>query len=237
MVPRPEPREAGARAVVGLDSLGLELLLRICSFLAPADLGALASVSRQFGSASTTDDPDRQSLVMEVARRWLQARPAYQLGWIAHLSRASWLQQMQQVWALQAPLIFSRAGEGIELSNDGLEATQTANNYNRAAASEVVMSCGVHHAWFTVQQNYEMWFGVVRPTFDVENDVAPQFVTGHSFYYTETGRRFPDGERWDGQSPAREGDTITMELDLDAGTLSMPKPGEKLRVMADGRHG
>ena len=56
-------------------------------------------------------------------------------------------------------------------------------------------------------------------------------VDGHCFYSTWSGYRMP-GYRWEGMQGARQpGDHIGMLLDLDQGSMSVWKNGERLGVM------
>jgi hypothetical protein len=154
-------------------------------------------------------------------------------------------------------------GEGfhpIELSHGGHVASNRSdygggNSTAQVAASEVVMRSGLHRAGFTVEKStgmyQEMLFGVVRPDYDVEasitdavghiNDrLSPHDVVGHCFYEAILrGDRYPHTHRspggWQGMQPAREGDTVTMELDLDAGTMTMWKQTTEWNI-AEQRH-
>ena len=101
------------------------------------------------------------------------------------------------------------------------------------------MRSGRHFAQFTVLQGARMFFGVIRPGYDVEGGLAAQIVDGHCFYYTYFGRRFPGHIDWEGKQTAREqGDRIGMLLDLDQGSMTLWKGDEKLGVMvAEGLSG
>ncbi len=60
-------------------------------------------------------------------------------------------------------------------------------------------------------------------------------MDGHCFYNTNGGRRYPycmpGGRDWEGMQGAQEGDRIGMLLDLDQGSMSIWKNGERLGVM------
>ena len=138
------------------------------------------------------------------------------------------------------PTVLTRKGEGIKLSDDGREATKTEDTRSyTAAASKAVMRSGRHRARFTVaKMRGNQLYGVIRATWNVEAKRAPETVAGHSLYRTNSGRRMPGDEEWKGrQSANTEGDTITMELDLDAGTMTVWKNDERLDVMATGLSG
>ena len=111
---------------------------------------------------------------------------------------------------------------------------------DRVAASTAVMRSGRHFAQLTaVVSGDMMMFGVIRPGFDVEGGASADDVDGHCFYFTGGGERCPGGHGWEGMQAAREqGDRIGMLLDLDQGSMSIWKNGERLRVMqAEGLRG
>ena len=61
-----------------------------------------------------------------------------------------------------------------------------------------------------------MTFGVIRPGWDVEGTVGAYGEDNHCFYSTYFGRRYPDGQDWEGMQRTREqGDRIGMLLDLE----------------------
>eukprot|EP01046_Picozoa_sp_COSAG06_P033169 COSAG06_NODE_3367_length_5442_cov_3.104810_1_plen_93_part_10 len=93
------------------------------------------------------------------------------------------------------------------------------------------MRAGRHYAQFTVVRGMYMFFGVIRPSWDVEGGPDAQRVDGHCFYFTHTGRRFPGDHGWEGTQDAEEGDRIGLLLDLDQGTMTVYKNDERLGVM------
>ena len=57
-------------------------------------------------------------------------------------------------------------------------------------------------------------------------------MDGHCFYETYSGCRWPGEHDWEGMQTARvQGDRIGMLLDLDQGSMSVWKNGERLGVM------
>ena len=62
----------------------------------------------------------------ESARRWMDALPAEQQGWVAHMRHEGPKSCMEEVLALRTPR-FSRSGQGIKLNQKRPEATQTAD--------------------------------------------------------------------------------------------------------------
>ena len=76
-----------------------------------------------------------------------------------------------------------------------------------------------------------MFFGVIRSGFDVDiGDQAPR-MSGHCFFNTGGGRRFPALSDWEGMQSSKQGDRIVMLLDLDQGSMTVWKNDEKLGVM------
>ena len=95
------------------------------------------------------------------------------------------------------------------------------------------MRAGRHYAQFTVVSRDRMFFGVIRPEWDVERAWGAQGVDSHCFYYTVDGYRCPSFRDWEGIQDAREeGDRIGMLLDLDQGSMTVYKNDERLGVMA-----
>ena len=82
-----------------------------------------------------------------------------------------------------------------------------------------------------------MFFGVVRPGWNVEGGHDAYDIEGHCFYFSQCGQRCPGVHSWVGMQPAREGDTIGLTLDLERGTMMAFKNDEPLGVMATGLHG
>jgi len=79
-----------------------------------------------------------------------------------------------------------------------------------------------------------MIFGAIRPGWDVEGGAEAYSVDGHCFYETWSGQRWPGYNDWEGMQTAREqGDCIGMLLDLDQGSISVWKNGERLGVMRE----
>ena len=115
----------------------------------------------------------------------------------------------------------------------------TASGSWRAAASKVMMRSGRHFAQFTVVEGYRMFFGVIRPGWDVEGGENAPWEDGHCFYATYNGVSYPSGMRWGGEQDARErADRIGMLLDLDQGSMTVWKNDVKLGVMvAEGLSG
>ena len=107
------------------------------------------------------------------------------------------------------------------------------------------MRGGLHRARFAAEKGgmgMVLLYGVVRPTWDVEHERNPHNVADHHFYDSFYGRRYPEYEAWgaqpaDGPLDQPERDTVTLELDLDAGTLCVWKNAERLGVMATGLSG
>ena len=139
---------------------------------------------------------------------------------------------MHEVEVLRLPLAFGRSHGNITLSENGAVATKSVDDGEgyRTAASKVRM-WSRHFAQFTVVSGDDMMFGVVRPGWDVEGGVNALDVDGHCFYGTHNGRRDPGYTDWEGMQGAEQGDRIGMLLDLDQGSMSICKNGERLGVM------
>jgi hypothetical protein len=137
---------------------------------------------------------------------------------------------MHEMELLRVPLAFGRAHGNITLSENGAVATKGLGGGWRAAASTAVMRSGRHFAQFTMVEGIAMFFGVIRPGWDVEGGGDAEEVDGHCFYDTFSGSRWPGN--WEGMQPARQqGDRIGMLLDLDQGSMTVWKNGEQLGVM------
>ena len=135
-------------------------------------------------------------------------------------------------------------------------ATKNANDFNfRVAASQVAMRSGRHFAQFTVLNGDDMFFGVIRPGWDVEGGTEePDECTcwpsdaciqadGHCFYQmggpvSMGGVRSPAFIDWGGMQDAEQGHRIGMLLDLDQGSMTLYKDEEMTGVMqAEGLSG
>ena len=96
-----------------------EILLHICSFLDPNDLGHLACVSASFGRKtawphSAAGEPlEQHSVVEEMARRWMAARAAESEEQLQARVGVSWLRRMDRMWG------FSCSHRCMELSQRG----------------------------------------------------------------------------------------------------------------------
>ena len=232
-----------------LGDIDHELVLLICSSLAPQDLGRLGCVARWFAR-----------LIDEAARRWVldnpphHARPRVWAG-----GPRCWLRQMH---AVQAPLQFTRNSDGVRLCPPGCqcrlqckctpadhlhlsEASKYGGYGYLTAAAPPVMRRGRHCAEFVLGKNATAHhsFGVIRPEFDVEgrtrskpNGANHWSFKDHCFYHTD-GTRMPCYRKWDGMQRASREDRITLLLDLDAGSMTVYKNGEELGVMATGLSG
>jgi hypothetical protein len=251
--------EAAPAATLGLDGLEREILLGICSFLAPRDLGRLACVSRLFGRCCADDDDDGasgavteagagQAVVDEAARRWLATCTEQERGWVPRRGRKSWLAQMWEVQSLRRGAVLGRSHESITLSEGGALATVSNTDWHtdwHTAASKAAMRAGRHYAQFTMMEGEDdLFFGVIRPGWDVEGGEDAADVDGHCFYYTGNGLRYPGRLGWEGarnwaivMQGAKQGDRIGMLLDLDQGSMTVYKNDERLGVMATGLSG
>lgn len=124
-------------------------------------------------------------------------------------------------------LTFARAHSDIHLRAGGAEATKVSTNPAdqltwRAAAAAVVMHSGKHFAEFTVVEGWDLFFGLVRPTWDVEGGKNPQDEPEHCFFYALNGARYPGGsQEWVGVRglDGRCG-RVGLMIDLDVGSMT-----------------
>eukprot|EP01046_Picozoa_sp_COSAG06_P014855 COSAG06_NODE_933_length_11441_cov_12.056075_5_plen_312_part_00 len=233
-------------------------LLVACALTDPGDLLHLAAACRRFfikciaapppprtttsvGSAAAAQPTEVWSIIQEAARRWTATCTDQERGWVPRRGRESWLGLMWEVVVLRRRgAVFGRSHESlITLSEGESVATKGVGDYRtRAAASKAVMRVGRHYAQFTVGSGCYMFFGVIRPGWDVEGGHDAQRVDGNCFYYTYNGSRFPAPHGWKGrQGVRRQGDRIGLLVDLDQGTMTVYKNDERLGVMATGLSG
>jgi hypothetical protein len=190
------------------------------------------------GTAAATAQQETWSIIEEAARRWIATCTDQERGWVPRRGRERWLGLMWEVEALRHAAVFGRSHEGITLSEGGTQATRNAYGAFRTAASKAVMRAGRHYVQFTVVRGSGIYFGVIRPGWDVEGRRYAYGVDGHCFYFTRNGRRFPGIHDWEGMQRAKEvGNRIGMLLDLDQGTMTVHKNDERLGVMATGLSG
>ncbi len=119
----------------------VELLVRICSFLAPKDLGRLARVSASFGRktgwqrSAVGGRMEQRSAVEETARRWVTARPAEEQVWSPD---GSWLWRMREI---QRPRWVIRTAGITGVVNWKDEAGHLMFHFNgRANEAQIVMN-------------------------------------------------------------------------------------------------
>eukprot|EP01046_Picozoa_sp_COSAG06_P049167 COSAG06_NODE_7511_length_2479_cov_8.699580_4_plen_297_part_00 len=203
---------------------------------APPPPRAAASASAAAAAAAA----EMWSIAEEVARRWIATGTEQERGWVPRRGRESWLGLMWEVESLRRGTVFGRSHEGMTLSEGGARVTRGAGgaSFCRTTASKAIMRAGRHYAQFTVVRGTAMFFGVIRPGWDVEGGQDAHRVDGHCFYYTHSGTRYPGARDWKGkQSAEEEGDRIGLLLDLDQGTMTVYKNDERLGVMVTGLSG
>ena len=235
------------------DGITDDTLLHIARFLPAArdllclQLAVPASPPRsslrpaaQRGGASAAA-PEMLSIVEEAGRLWVAGCSEQERGWVPRRELESWLGLMHEVAMLRLPLAFGRAHAEVPLSEGGALATRDGDDGNsQATASTVVMRSGRHFAQFTVEcDDSSMFFGVIRPGWDVEGGADAEDADGHCFYSTYYGTRFPGHVDWEGTQRAREqGDRIGTILDLDQGSMTVWKNDVQMGVMmAEGLSG
>ena len=130
-----------------------------------------------------------------------------------------------------------------------------------AASQRRVMRAGRHYAQFTLEAGDNMLCGVVRPDWDVDmmaggSDAgAGSFHAtsqpGHCFYWSVSGERYAgptdghdllwdedddDEHVWEAQQSATTGDSIGLLLDIDQGSMTVYKNGERLAAPPSRAH-
>jgi hypothetical protein len=255
----PTTRRAARNATNLLTATPDEAVIIIaCALTDPTDLLRLAAACRRFfikciaapshrtayasGSAAEATAPTEMwSIAEEVARRWIVGCTDQEQGWVPRRGQESWLGLMWEMESLRRGAVFGRSHEVITLSEGGAVATR--NGYDmiyRTTASKAVMRAGHHYAQFTVANGDVMFFGVIRPGWDVEGGdgaISENGLNGHCFYGTCFGKRYPGRTDWEGRQHAMKGDRIGLLLDLEQGTMTVYKNDERLGVMATGLSG
>eukprot|EP01046_Picozoa_sp_COSAG06_P065163 COSAG06_NODE_15884_length_1037_cov_2.299574_1_plen_115_part_10 len=109
------------------------------------------------------------SIAEEAARRRIALCTDQERGWVPRRGRESWLGLMWEVQSLRrGAVVFGRSHERITLSEGGALATKDVHGGFHTAASKVSMRAGRHYTQFTVVSGDEMFFGVIRPGWDVD---------------------------------------------------------------------
>ena len=220
------------------DGITDDTLLNIAGFLPTArDLLCLKLTHRRFAAKVIAAPASGAGSAAAAPRRCCASRMrrggCWWRGWVPRREPESRLCLMHEVGLPRQPLLFGRAHASILLSEGGAVATKGATEfYWRTAANKVAMRSGRHFAQFTVGSgNNNMFFGLIRPGWDVEGGVDAYTVDGHCFYSTAYGEPLPRQQRMGGKQPAEQGDRIGMLLDLDQDSMTVWKNDEKLGVM------
>ena len=225
-----------------------------CALTSAQDLLSLARACRRFAikciaapaahrSATTAVAAAAQQAEMwciaeEAACRWISNGSDQERGWVPRRCRESWLGLMWEVESLRrGAAMFGRSHELITVSEGGSRATLNGISLRAAAASKAAMRAGQHYAQFTAMSGRLMFFGVIRPGWNMETGPFAQLVVGNCFYNTGSGYRYPGARHWEGMQGAEQGDRIGMLLDLDQGSMTVYKNDERLGVMATGLSG
>ena len=100
------------------------------------------------------------------------------------------------------------------------------------------MQSGRHFAEFTIVEGWDLYFGVIRPTWDVEGGKNAQNQPGHCFYYAVNGACYPErNQDWvgiqglDGAPNPRVG----LLIDLEVGSMSVYLNGNRVGAMVEGK--
>ena len=194
-------------------------------------------------AAAAAQQAETWSIIEEAARQWIATYTDQERGWVPRRGRGSWLGLILEVESLRRGAVFGPSHEGITVSAGGAVATVASNaifsGQALLAASKAVMRAGRHYVQFTVVSvDDDMFFGVIRPGWvaergkDVQHVDVQHMISGHCFYWTGGGNRYPGFGEWEGMQHAREdGDRIGLLLDLDKGTLTVYRNDSRLGVM------
>lgn len=221
-----------------LDLLALpdSTLLQIaCSGPTSTTLGRLGFTCRRFGSKMVCDEKEPLSLVEQAARKWLLGLTEEQQRWVPRRGAESWLALMREAEGLRQPLVFGRSNSEVTLLEGGAVArrTKAEAHSGRTAVSNATMRAGRHFAQ-VVLDGLLMGFGIFRPWMDVEGGKDLFNVDGNCVLHTASGRYFPGFRTWPGRwkpGSLEAGDLIGLLLDLDQGSLTVYKNGERIGIM------
>eukprot|EP01047_Picozoa_sp_COSAG01_P019065 COSAG01_NODE_1049_length_11922_cov_10.559587_10_plen_346_part_00 len=255
---------SAARKLLLLETPDEVALAIACALDSPLDLLRLSVSCRRFRLKMLTDPdhdgagaPEVWSLASEAARRWVAGDSR-----VPRRPGDCWLGLMNELRQLRAPPVFSRTsasvtgwhGDPVEasvtLSEGGHVAAMSRYDGYKSAMSKVVMRAGRHFAVFTLLRGNDASIGVMRPSWDIENEdeyrrrVALNMDLsfddeyrdlngeGHLFYWANSGLCCSPEYEWEGQEGAEEGDRIGLLLDLDEGCMVVYRNDKRLGVMA-----
>ena len=180
--PHPKPPTMAAPPCPLLsDGITDDTLLNIARFLPTArDLLCLMLSNKRFsikviaapdgsgGGQGAAAAPEMLCIAEEAGRLWVAESNDQKRGWVPRRALESWLCLMHEVELLRLPLVFGRAHGDLTLFEGGAVATKNAGGSWRTAASTVVMRSGRHFAQLTVLEGKFLFFGVIRPGWDVK---------------------------------------------------------------------
>jgi hypothetical protein len=233
----------------------LSFLLVHPRFVTKCIAAPLTSSGGGGSAAAAASETEMWSIPEEAARLWIAECSEQERGWVPRRGRESWLGLMLELQLLRRAAVFGRSHKtaisvsdhraGGSLVSALRYAAWLDNDYGwfRSAASKVVMRAGRHYAVFTLGESLPVC-GVIRPDWDVEGGQhahhAPPRGDGcasHCFFYAGSGVKFPGNHEWEGMQSARMGDRVGLLLDLDQGSMTVYKNGERLGVMVSGLSG
>jgi hypothetical protein len=209
------------------------LLLIACAGSTSATLGRLGLTCRRFGSKTTCDEKEEPlSLVEQAARKWLLGLAEEQRRWVPRRGAESWMALMREAEMLRQPLVFGRSNSEVTLLEGGAVArrSKAEAHTGRTAVTNTTMRAGRHFAQ-VVLDGLLMGFGIFRPWMDVENGKDLFAADGNCVLHTASGRYFPGFRSWKGMCSLEAGDVIGLLLDLDQGSLTVYRNGERVGIM------
>ncbi|EJK77291.1 hypothetical protein THAOC_00886, partial [Thalassiosira oceanica] len=252
---------------VDLSRLDTSIVTQISSFLGTArELLNLALTCKSFGwrqpvstqNWSVVEEVARQTVCLRATDDEMDSLPSYGVTtWLSILHRYEHLLMFD---ALHGGCIEHRNGD-----KSAVFASGPMNCSSVAVSSSYVMGSGVHYAEFLITG--EPYIGIVRPMpgLDAGSYQEGFDFFEHSFYTDFLAQRSDDwvnsdvhaidfscgeegvswtdwddyeiGIAWDGMESCQSGDTVSMLLNLDVGTLTVYKNNRRLGMMKDGLSG
>ena len=239
-----------------IGTISNDIVLNISSHLGSKDLVSLALTCRRFGIVK---NDHKNSLVNKAAQdiinsKWTSDNERQQ---IPKYDDESWIELYRELEVLRSPLVFGKlVGSDIELVNNNKQSVQVISFGNSTAIGNQIMRAGKHHVTFKCTGDMiGVSLGIIRPTLlDWENLVCKKTKRWgncdihYCALYLETGRcHFRNGEgkrysfpHWIGNylNPASEKMChIGMTIDIDEGSLTLFKDGQRLGKMRNNLSG
>ena len=242
-----------------------DTLSKIISYLPSVDLLNVALTCKRFGVSEDNSEPSLIEETAHVAVQDIAIEE--QLAALPYYDGESSLADYHYLQLLREPLTFNQlAGAAEYVGGDKSCVIANRSDGWQSAFSNNILRAGKHYASFTANSQVRVFvfLGVTRPGKAHKNAIdAPlhpgffrhftrYMVHGEGnnnvqccMYNTRCGKCYtsdweggiPSFNCWDGMEIISSGDELGMLLDLDEGTLSVYKNGQKLGVMKKGLAG